>query len=150
MAVIFLLLLRYGGLENMNKYYYINGSAVCEAEHLNSDTVKTRQALGNMYKSEYNCVDYYQYLKVRKKLIDVANRLNRNNPIDWENLEQTKYVLVWHYIVREVQQVATNVYYSGAIYSTDSNFINEALKNINVIDLGMYLRYNPLEDVQYD
>lgn len=96
----------------------------------------------------YNCFQTHEQAEqeaekilIRRKLEDIARRLNKGREIDWNNQQQGKYSLYlspsrnaieWYSeIYRKVQ---------GTVYCLNSNFYDVAIQEIGEERLKKYLR----------
>ena len=103
----------------------------------------------NMRFKNYNCFKTREQAEVetekilvRRQLEDIAKRLNKNEEIDWRNLEQNKYYLSCDNYNRcgKICCVCSNNTVQGAVYCLDKNFLDVAKREIGEDRLIKYIR----------
>ncbi len=78
---------------------------------------------------------------IRRKLEDLARRLNGNEKIDWNDFNQMKYCMFYNY-EKQVADYATHCKYrsDGTIYCLDSDFLYKAIEEIGKEELISYIK----------
>ena len=140
-------------LENLDKYgrfkpkegetyYYVDSNSCISLTTFNSSCVNDY----NKYKS-YNCFETQEEAQkeankilIRRKLEDIARRLNGNEKINWNNCSQIKYHIMYNF-ERACFDYVINYKYidEGTIYCLNKNFLNEAIKEIGEQELKDYI-----------
>lgn len=94
----------------------------------------------------YNCFQTYKQAKaeaekilVRRRLEDIARRLNKGEEPNWDNYEQPKYCISLYH-----DGIILDTHFSfktqGAVFCLDENFKDVAFKEIGEEPLKKYLR----------
>ena len=123
-------------------YYYIDafGNVLSQIEtgHY-SDSAFWKSY--NCFKTREQAEQEAEKILVRRRLEDIARRLNKGRKIDWNDEEQIKYSIgldtidneiIWDKEARFISQ--------GTVYCLDRNFIDVATKEIGEERLKKYLR----------
>ena len=124
-------------------YFYVdNDTCVCNTAFDNSFISDC-----NKYKA-YNCFETKEEAEreankilIRRKLEDLARRLNGDKKIDWDNLGQPKYLIQYNAIKKCLTYMINYGYKNeGSVYCLDTNFIDEAIKEIGKQELIDYIK----------
>ena len=96
----------------------------------------------NCFKTREQAEVEAEKVLVRRQLEDIAKRLNKNEEIDWHNLEQNKYYLSCDNYNRcgKICCVCSNNTVQGAVYCLDKNFLDVAKREIGEDRLIKYIR----------
>lgn len=95
----------------------------------------------------YNCFKTKEEAKreankilIRRKLEDIARRLNGDEKIDWDNSYQLKYHILYNTEGKCLTYKTTSrLKNEGSVYCLDKNFIDEAIKEIGEKELVNYI-----------
>lgn len=85
----------------------------------------------NYFKTKEEAEEYREKLKTYYDLLDLADELNGDRKINWNDKEQEKYYI--YYNTRDKSIVTINTYFFkglGQIYCLDENFLDIALERI--------------------
>lgn len=142
-------------LENLNKnerwkpnnddaYYYLD-SQNCVFNAFFDDRICSDE---NRY-STYNCFQTPEEAQreankilIRRKLEDIARRLNGDEKIDWSKANQRKYFINYYFSDYNKGLCIdwnSHMCVQGVIYCLDKNFIDEAIKEIGEKELVSYI-----------
>lgn len=86
----------------------------------------------NYFKTKEEAEEYREKLKTYYDLMDLADELNGDRKIDWNDKEQEKYYI--YYNTRDKSIDTINTYFFkglGQIYCLDENFLDIALERID-------------------
>ena len=114
------------------KYYYLGlFGHVGELKWENCFEDQYLYSQGNCFKTEQEAKEQSENLKTKAELRALAEELNGDEVIDWENFTQSKYHL---YVNKENMKLSILfndcLQFQGAIYCTDQDFKNKAIKRI--------------------
>lgn len=139
-------------LENLNKnsywipqkneeYWYIDSTY----DVLNTYTTwceldRGRCGAFNCFKTKKDAERERNKILIRRKLENLARRLNGNEKINWNNFSQIKYHIMYDF-ERACFDYVINYNYidEGTIYCLNKNFLNEAIKEIGEQELKDYI-----------
>lgn len=105
----------------------------------------------NSDKNRYRCYNCFRTLEeaekeankilIRRKLEDLARRLNGGEEIDWNNFTQIKYRIFYNY-EKQVIDYSSDCKYKneGAVYCLDPNFLDKAIDEIGGFTLIDYIK----------
>ena len=115
-------------------YYYINnGGEIDFCGELGCEIDNFRYKTRNYFKTEEEAKSYLEKIKIYYELMDLAEELNGEEEIDWENGEQEKFS------IRYIKGKFRNDFYLnatglnkniGSIYCLSRNFLGVALERI--------------------
>lgn len=91
----------------------------------------TRVTMGNCYRTEEDAEKHKRAKITKRKLQELADRLNGDEKIDWRNQDQDKYSIYFNYSENKLHCAFWS--YSrevGAVYCLDKNFLDEAIKEL--------------------
>ena len=115
-----------------NDYYYIDEDGNINSIYENNDIsdifkYKTR----NYFKTEEEAEKYRKNLKTYYDLMDLAEKLNNGEKINWNDINQIKYVISFDSQIGILQQGEYHNYKEiGQIYCLNENFLEIALDKI--------------------
>jgi hypothetical protein len=131
--------------EERKIYYYVNSLGKIFGEHyVKAPADLWRHLNGNFFKNKYEAEKYIKNIKTKGELRELANELNGERKVDWDDGEQKKYYIYYNYSTHQLISVYDNVRRDqGTIYCSDKNFLNKAIerigeeKLINIIKEGV-------------
>ena len=140
-------------LENLNKnerwkpntddaYWFVTDSCENDWGHFSLDIDTDRYNTYNCFYTQKEAQKEANKILIRRKLEDIARRLNGNEKIDWSNENQRKYFINYYFNDNNKGLCMDwNKYMcvQGAIYCLDKNFIDQARKEIGEKELISYL-----------
>ena len=108
----------------------LNSSKECDDRLFNSY---------NCFKTREQAEQEAEKILIRRQLEDIAQRLNKGQKIDWDNIKQSK-----HCIELQYDDIITNFYTArkiqGTVYCLDENFKATAIQEIGEERLRKYLK----------
>ena len=117
-----------------NCYFNINNDRnICITEEKNNKTDDYRYKTRNYFKTKEEAEKYLEKIEIYYELMDIAEELNGEEEIDWENGEQEKFS------IRYIKGKFRNDFYLnatglnkniGSIYCLSRNFLGVALERI--------------------
>ena len=124
------------------EYYYVNQvSATSRAVNDEFDIDAVRYRTYNCFKTKKQAELEAEKILVRRRLEDIARRLNRGVKIDWHNDNQYKYCFIYDVDYQQINQDSNiNVIRQGAVYCLDKRFLDVAIKEIGEERLKNYLK----------
>ena len=85
----------------------------------------------NYFKTEEEAQAYLDNLNTYYELMDLAEKLNNGEKIDWNNIHQEKRYIIYDFFEKELGQYLTHDLINlGQIYCLDKDFLNKAIKII--------------------
>lgn len=112
-------------------YWLINESGKVSHQLYNSDFDEHCYDIGNFFETEREAQIVAEKLKIYTKLKDLALRLNNGKKIDWNDDTQRKHHLFYCQDTCKIKQDVNIRYkYLNTIYCLDSEFKDEAIKEI--------------------
>lgn len=123
-------------------YYYIDafGNVLSQIETGHSSDSAFWKSY-NCFKTREQAETEAEKILVRRRLEDIARRLNKGRKIDWNDKEQTKYSICLDAINNEIIWDNEVQYISqGIVYCLDMKFYNVAIQEIGEERLKKYLR----------
>lgn len=96
----------------------------------------------NYFNSEVEAQDYLDYLNTRCALMDLADELNADNPLDWSDYDQEKWFIAYHHENATIFNSWCTVDQKPHIYCTNPNFKYIAIERIGKEWLVKYLTYS--------
>ena len=127
--------------EDFSSYFYVDSCMKIEQSDFYNDTYIHRERYNtySTFKTREQAKQEAEKILVRRRLEDIARRLNKGKKIDWDDSEQSKYCITLH-----CNNIITNFYLAhktqGTVYCLDKNFLDVALKEIGEERLNKYLR----------
>lgn len=110
-------------------YFYIDDEGdVCSGVWEGMKTDEFRQEFGNCYKTYTEAKYDRDIQKDSVKLQRLALTLNKGEKIDWKNIKQPKYGLVYAYYVEQIRQQHCYNVEDKNMYCLSSEYLNEAIK----------------------
>lgn len=117
----------------LNNYYlYINNDGnIYLAEEKNYETDDYRYKARNYFETEEKARKYLEKIEIYYKLMDLAEELNGEEEIDWDNNGQNKYSIYFDCYKQELKQdVNWLAMMLGQIYCLNGDFLEIALERI--------------------
>lgn len=110
-------------------YFYIDNDGDILTDVWGDDEAGVfRQELGNCYKTSTEAKYARDIQKDLVKLQRLALTLNKGEKIDWKNIKQTKYGLVYAHYIERIRQQYCNCVEDKNMYCLSSEYLNEAIK----------------------
>lgn len=117
---------------NLKPFSFKNYGDACNIEALENF---------NCFQTEEEAKKEAEKILVRRKLEDIASRLNKDNEIDWENSTQFKYCIYFDFVSNEIISCQTSRKKGqGTIYCLNKSFKNVAVEEIGKERLTKYLK----------
>ena len=105
------------------------------------NTDQKRYNFYNCFKTREQAVQEAEKIFIRRKLEDIAKRLNKGKKIDWNDEEQSKYSIYLDTIDNEISwDSETRGILQGVVYCLDINFYKVAIQEIGKERLIKYLK----------
>lgn len=127
-------------------YYYIDSnvelnSGYCYQDDSDNTFLETKIKNFNCFKTKEEAEKEANKILIRRKLEDLARRLNEDKEINWNNSNQIKYHIMYNF-ERRYLDYAINYKYKdeGCIYCLNNNFLKEAIKEIGEEQLIDYIK----------
>lgn len=123
------------------KFWYIDSYSTvnytCFMPQIEADISRIKNY--NCFQTKEEAEAEAEKIFVRRKLEDVARRLNKGRKIDWDTEEQFKYYI---YTVNEGIEYSVDFTekVQGVVYCLDANFKDVAIQEIGEERLKSYLR----------
>ena len=135
-----------GKLEEYDEIHYWAicqpGAVLCFSKNTDPN-YDFKKRIGNYFKTEEEGKEYLEDLKIKTEIKSIANELNENKKIDWNDDTQTKYFLRYEHNSLEVGYGCNRTWKTGGtIYCLDSDFMNVCIKRIGQERLENYLKRN--------
>lgn len=90
-----------------------------------------KYTIGNYFRTQQEAQEYKENLITKQKLKDLALRLNKGVEIDWKDIDQYKYSIVFDNMCDSLYRIANNNDIKiGNIYCLDKNFLDIAKQEI--------------------
>ena len=128
--------------EENEEYFYVdsdNSIGTTNFDNSFAFDVKTYEAF-NCFKTKEEAQKEANKILIRRKLEDLARRLNGDKKIDWNNEEQCKYFISYSF---PKLNLYTNwsefTCVQGTIYCLSNKFLDEARKEIGEKELVNYI-----------
>mgnify|MGYP000816198308 FL=1 len=111
------------------EYYFIGlFGGVCEFSWNNCPQDNYLYSQGNCFKTRHEAEEHLENLKTKAELRALAEELNGDEVIDWNDGEQWKYCIF--YTSRIASDERCTCQSQGAIYCLDPDFLDKAIKRI--------------------
>lgn len=115
--------------ESGELYYCINGRGKFDAfTELYDTSDDYRYKTRNYFKTEEETKEYQEKVNIYYDLMDFAEELSKDDPVDWNNENQEKYFIQYNTdadtIEQEYEYTVKNL---GQIYCTDFNYREKAM-----------------------
>jgi hypothetical protein len=117
----------------MDEQYYLITSAGAIDTEMWYGTVEDnfRLSVGNCFQTEAQAEQYRENLKTKAELEALADELNGEEVIDWSNLNQDKYYLIYAVYNNRIGYSTSELcMISGNVYCLDENFKTKAIERI--------------------
>lgn len=119
----------------MEKYFYVDTYGHINKNINNEPAIhKYTISIGNCFKTEEEAGKHQTILTNTQKLKDVAQRLNKGKPLDWDDYNQEKYLIVLEDDML-ITKRAFHLKQQGVVYCLDENFLYEAVEEIGAEEL---------------
>lgn len=119
--------------ETNHKYWYVDSRGIVEWEYWQSkDSDIYRYSVGNCFKYQCEASEYKELLQTKQALRDLALELNDGVGIDWDNIDQIKYVVYFDSSknIMNMCEVHWTVDTGGQICCLNENFLSLARERI--------------------
>lgn len=128
--------------EYMQQYWSVNAiGEVCENTWGSFDIDQCKYDFYNCFQTKEQAEAEAEKILVRRKLEDIAGRLNKGEKIDWKNSTQYKYSF---YLDDKINKIdwcrECRCTIQGSVYCLDINFYNVAIQEIGEERLKTYLK----------
>lgn len=127
---------------NDDRYYYVD-TENCVLNTFFDDCIcsdENRYNVYNCFKTEEEAEKEADKILIRRKLEDLAERLNGDEKIDWDNSYQLKYHILYNTEGKCLTyKITSRLKNEGSVYCLDKNFIDEAIKEIGEKELVSYI-----------
>lgn len=111
------------------EYYFIGlFGSVCNFSWNNGHEDNYLYSQGNCFKTRHEAEEHLENLKTKAELRALAEELNGDEVIDWNDGEQWKYCIF--YTSRIASDERCTCQSQGAIYCLDPDFLDKAIKRI--------------------
>ena len=140
-------------LKNLNKnerfiprygevYYYVDSfNEVTWDNYSEYLCDKIRIKAYNCFKIQEEAEKEANKILIRRKLEDVARRLNGDETVDWNGYTQDRYYIDYDYDLEKLAQSSTFCNrIQGVVYCLSENFLDEAIKEIGEEELIKYIK----------
>lgn len=114
------------------KYFFVYNDGVVFSDSDDFYNVDNfRYQTRNYFKTEEEAQAYLDNLNTYYELMDLAEKLNNGEKIDWNNIHQEKRYIIYDFFEKELGQYLTHDFINlGQIYCLDKDFLNKAIKII--------------------
>lgn len=83
----------------------------------------------NYFKTEEEAKEYQEKVNTYYELMDFAEELSKDNPVDWNNVDQRKLYIFYSFNCNDIIQGSSYTHRDiGQIYCTDYNFKEKAIE----------------------
>ncbi len=100
---------------------------------------KIRYSIGNIYQTKEQAEQALERMKIRTQLEDIALRLNKGQKIDWNDVRQEKYYLLYDIEEHILAQDYRTISQTDDVYCLEP-FLRVAIKEIGEERLAKYLK----------
>ncbi len=129
--------------EDDKKYWLFHNGEVMQFTDDDHRLDIFNKEIGNYFKTKQEAEEYLEDLKVKVEIKKIAEELNGDEKIDWDDDAQQKYFLIYNYGYSEFEYHHEYTWKSeGTIYCLDKKFANECVKRIGLERLENYLKRN--------
>ena len=113
------------------EFYYLNDGYVDKNFDYQRGDSTALYDTGNYFETEQEAKDYRDNLITKQQLKDLALKLNKGVAIDWDNLEQNKYSILYGSISQSLTLEKTRGLQNlGQVYCLNKVFLERAKKEI--------------------
>lgn len=122
-------------------FWYIDSSGFVNYSLFMSET-ESRFKNYNCFQTREQAEAEAEKILVRRKLEDIARRLNKNKTLNWKSQCQYKYSIYFDYTENKIDTYPTTVPYKeqGTVYCLEQNFKDIATQEIGEEQLIKYLK----------
>ena len=112
-------------------YYYITafGQVNKSIEFLVS-TDEARFNFNNYFKTREEAKKQLEKITINNQLKNIADELNTENPINWDDDSQKKYSIIYDVFNKRLVNTGSSLYKTCEIFCTNSNFLDIAIERI--------------------
>jgi hypothetical protein len=124
-------------------YYCIDDVNKCRRVNFNLMNAYDRDRIRvyNCFRTKEEAEQEAEKILIRRQLGDIARRLNKGKELDWDDINQSKYSILFTYWQDTIGLgTALKEKIQGVIYCLDENFLNVAKNEIGEERLEKYLR----------
>lgn len=125
-------------------YFYIISTGMVGQDLWNRPfdlDMEQRYNFYNCFKTQEQAEAEAEKILVRRELEDIAKRLNKGERIDWNNVDQNKYFILFnHWQNTIILEHGWKNKLCGVIYCLDKNFLDVAKREIGEYRLIKYIR----------
>jgi hypothetical protein len=112
-------------------YYYLGSGEVCAAPYDNNELDKWRISQCNCFQTREEAEKRLENLKTKAELKALADELNGDEVIDWNNLDQDKHYLIYDVYNHRIGYSTSELcMISGNVYCLDEDFKTKAIRRI--------------------
>ena len=133
-------------------YWYINWNhitdyvpQICHSQDRLSTELSVYPTIYQINKYSNNVFateqDAIRYRDIHLQYLELVEKENQKNPIDWNNQEQGKWYLLMGFYNAIISDYNTNQYIMGIIYCSEENVRDLAIEKIGKNDLAWYLNH---------
>lgn len=124
-----------------DKYYYITSTGnIFNSIWSDSRADNTCWSIGNCYQTEEQALQSLERMRIRTRLEDIAERLNKDEKVDWES-GRPKFYLFYDHKRKNIDEGSElTVQVQDVIYCLDAKFKGIAIQEIGEERLAKYLR----------
>lgn len=128
--------------EKGKRYYFLNSCNIAMCETWDADCSDVAHYnIYNCFKTREQAEAEAEKILVRRRLEDIARRLNRGRKIDWNNYDQTKSFILFDCTTQLIERDCNlRNKIQGVVYCLDNNFRKIAIQEIGEERLKKYLR----------
>ena len=126
-----------------DEYWFIDSEGdIISAVWTNAGIDKSRNKLHNCYPAIELAIKQLKRNHIKCALEDIAERLNAGKSIDWSDITQSKYYLIYKHYEEELYIDTINYkrQAQGVIYCLSENFLEEAIEEIGEQELINYIK----------
>lgn len=132
--------------EEFQDYYYVEDTntvfKTCYSKDFPKD--KERCEVYNCFQTEEEAEKEANKILIRRKLEDIANRLNDGEKIDWNDQSQRKYLIRYSYDKNEEFELyggwSEYMRTQGTVYCLSEDFLKVAIEEIGEQELIDYIK----------
>jgi hypothetical protein len=126
------------------KYYYVDNDGRVE-DAVSASDMRSRSSFecwcyltGNCFETEEEAEEYKKQIEYTAKYKNYIEE--HSEPLDWNNENQEKYCVRYHYIMQEIEIVIfRTLKFQGTIYASSKQIIWDAIKEIGEDNFKKYV-----------
>jgi len=96
--------------------------------------------MGNCFKTEQEAIEYGIWYEIRKRLIELVERLGKPTKEDWENTKILKHCIKYDFDTDKVYCCSTNGIYDNNIYCLSKDFYKTAIQKLGEENIKHYYK----------